>query len=92
MLPLEVIDCTDCGRCCDQQGTPPMLSDEFAALPPELQWDRDAHDNRYDLSEPCLWYDIETKRCRHYDHRPRACREFRVGNPYCLEFRQKKPH
>lgn len=79
--------CRDCGRCCDSQGTPPMLPDVYAALPAELKWDRVAYAARYDEGLPCLWYDEATRRCRHYDHRPAACREFEPGSDECNDFR-----
>jgi Fe-S-cluster containining protein len=38
---------------------------------------------------PCLWYDIETRRCRNYDWRPLACREFEIGGEDCLRHRNR---
>lgn len=66
-----------------------MMPDEYAALPPELQWDRIEHGDRYDRSLPCLWYDTESKRCKHYENRPEICRSAVVpGDEYCLRFRE----
>lgn len=89
MTPLPVISCDSCGKCCSMQGTPPMLPDEFDALPTALKWDRRANADRYDLNLPCLWFDVATKRCRHYDHRPIVCREFETGGEDCLRFRDE---
>lgn len=94
MTPLPVIadakTCPDgCGLCCAEMGTPPMLMDEYAALPPALQWDRDAHHDRYGDALPCLWFDTEAKRCKHYEHRPLTCREAVVpGDEDCTLFRK----
>lgn len=37
---------------------------------------------------PCLWYDLDAKRCKHHEHRPDVCREFDVGGPECKATRQ----
>lgn len=88
MTALPVLDCRDCGLCCSEQGTPPMMMDEYTALPVELQWDRRLHADRYDRGLPCLWFNVESKRCEHYEHRPEACRTAVVpGDEWCLEFR-----
>lgn len=89
MLDANVKECPDgCGLCCAEQGTPPMLPDERAKLPPELLWDIHEHADRYDRGLPCLWFDTTTKRCRHYEYRPQACREAVLpGDEHCNEFR-----
>ncbi len=40
-----------------------------------------------ELDGPCVWYDIETKRCKHHESRPRVCRDFRVGSKGCRDWR-----
>ena len=45
---LPVISCDGCGACCAKQGTPPMLPDEYAALPKRLKWNIKKHALRYD--------------------------------------------
>jgi Fe-S-cluster containining protein len=85
----EAKTCPDgCGLCCAEQGTPPMLMDEYHALPSALQWDREAHGDRWSDSLPCLWFDAEAKRCKHYEHRPLTCREFAPGEEGCGLFRR----
>lgn len=90
MTHLPVLSCENCGACCDRQGTPPMLWEEFVALPGHLRWDRDAHAARYDQGLPCIWFDTDKKSCKHYEYRPKTCREFRLGGPTCRAFRQEK--
>ena len=90
MTPLPVLNCDGCSACCDTQGTPPMMMDEFEALPAELRWNRLEHGHRYSESLPCLW--LRDGRCAHYDHRPAACRDAVVlGDEYCLTFRAGTP-
>jgi uncharacterized protein len=36
---------------------------------------------------PCLWLDVETRRCRHYEYRPAPCRALPVGGADCLTWR-----
>jgi Fe-S-cluster containining protein len=91
MTPLPVLNCDDCGACCETQGTPPFARTPDDRPPPELDWDRLAHRWRYDQSLPCLWYDPTTRRCRHYEFRPLACREAVVpGDENCLRFRAER--
>lgn len=88
MTPLLVISCDGCGACCSKQGTPPMVFEEYNALPKHLQWNIDEHALRYDYALPCLWYNTELKRCSNYDHRGHVCREFEVGGEFCLSMRE----
>lgn len=85
---LPVISCDGCGACCAKQGTPPMLPDEYAALPKRLKWNIKKHALRYDYSLPCLWYDEKLKRCSNYEYRGIVCREFEVGGVDCLSMRE----
>lgn len=90
MTRLPVLNCDDCGLCCSEQGTPPFSHTPGDSPPKELEWDIDAHAMRYDYGLPCLWFNVETKRCNHYEHRPEACRDAVVpGDEYCLNFRSK---
>ena len=41
-----------------------------------------------DMGRPCIWLDLETRKCLHYEHRPQMCRDFEVGNPHCLRMRE----
>jgi len=40
-------------------------------------------------SRPCVWLDVETRRCRIYAYRPQVCRDYQVGGPDCLEQRRR---
>lgn len=66
---------------------PPFQPGEEASREVPEEWlqpihDRVAADQYFDLL-PCVWLDIETKRCRHYDYRPQACRDFEVNSQLC---------
>jgi Fe-S-cluster containining protein len=37
----------------------------------------------------CLWYDVQTKRCKHWELRPTICRNFTIGGTHCLNYRRK---
>lgn len=38
---------------------------------------------------PCIWLDLETRRCRFYEHRPQICRDFEVGSEGCRSWRDE---
>lgn len=41
------------------------------------------------LEVPCLWFDLETKRCKHYEHRPETCRDaIHPGDDACRATRK----
>ncbi len=88
MTALPVLDCTDCGKCCEKQGTPPMMKEEYDSLPSYLKWNIEDHNERYDYSLPCLWFDEVKKQCRHYNHRPQVCKDFEVGGEFCISMRE----
>lgn len=91
MITLPVLNCDNCGACCTTQGTPPFVRIEADFPPPELAWDVVEHQWRYDDGLPCLWFNVETKRCKHYEHRPQSCRTAVVpGDEYCLKFRSEQ--
>ena len=96
--------CNGCGACCLHIGIPPFASYdnddfEFQALPRHLkreiraQLDRkpepSAAPNFQDAQQPCIWLNLETRRCLHYEHRPFFCREFRPGSEVCRDDREK---
>lgn len=68
------------------------------SLPPELAaelfryhegLDAGTAEDRGAAGIPCLWLDVQTRRCRHYEHRPEACREvLQPGDAICLAWRQ----
>ena len=94
---LSIIEnCNDCGLCCMQIRTPPFLGrddPERKSLPVRLKVELELHylrilsDSGLPDESPCVWLDLESKRCRNYEHRPEICREFEMGGEYCLEFR-----
>lgn len=39
---------------------------------------------------PCMWLDLETRKCRHYEHRPNICRDTLERNDAgCRTYREK---
>ena len=40
-----------------------------------------------ELDGPCIWLDLESRRCMHHEHRPKVCRDFSVGSQGCLDWR-----
>lgn len=88
--------CDGCGACCLGMGVPPFGewqgdvgedSDdpEFDALPEPLKQEIIAAMEVEGWAfKPCLWFDMETRRCKHYELRPVICVVFEPGNPICL--------
>lgn len=82
--------CAGCGHCCSTQGTPPFSWHSDDVPPRHLKWNTSEHAFRYDDELPCLWFDIEARRCKHYEYRPLACRTAVVpGDKVCGEFRTR---
>jgi len=85
---LHVIQsCDDCAACCMRTPIPPFQPGEFEArdIPAELIepiHQRIAADQEFDLL-PCVWLNIETRRCGHYELRPQACRDFEISSDLC---------
>jgi Fe-S-cluster containining protein len=42
-----------------------------------------------ELGKPCVWLDLQTRRCKHHQHRPKVCRDFKTGSPDCLGWRRE---
>ena len=95
--------CNSCGACCLHIGIPPFVSYDnddfdFQALPDHLKQEIWSQSNRkfdpaettvsQDADNPCMWLNVETRRCRHYEHRPFCCREFRPGSEVCRDDRE----
>ena len=86
LLPV-IESCDDCGACCMKTPVPPFEPGE------EAVWDvtdvqrkpieeRVAADQHFD-DLPCVWFDLNTRRCLHYEQRPEACRRFEIGSDLC---------
>ena len=63
-------------------------------MPPDLAkelWDYvEALGDSDDYGQPCIWLDMETRRCRYYEYRPKVCREFEVGGRGCQLSRKEQ--
>ena len=42
-----------------------------------------------ELDGPCIWLDLDSRRCKHHQHRPKVCRDFEVGSKGCLDWREQ---
>lgn len=47
--------------------------------------------SRHERGLPCIWLDLETRRCKHYDLRPQRCRDLAVGEAGCAFWRARRP-
>ena len=85
---LPVIEsCDDCGACCMKTSVPPFEpGEEIARCLTASQRvpidERIEADQRFD-DLPCVWFDMNTRRCLHYEQRPSACRKFEIGSDLC---------
>lgn len=101
-LPIAV-DCGGCGVCCMHMGYPAYLHDletqpdetHWTNLPSELKEQLLRYIANYvtpaesELDGPCVWLDLNSRRCKHHEHRPKVCRDFEVGSQGCLEWREQ---
>ncbi|TWU57071.1 Flagellin N-methylase [Rubripirellula tenax] len=96
-----VDDCEGCGVCCMHMGYPPYLRGEdggrvevyWTRMPPELKREWLEYVENYQVAEgeldgPCVWFDLESRRCKHHDARPSVCRDFEVGSKGCRDWRK----
>ena len=100
-LPV-IPDCEGCGVCCMHMGYPAFMhpADQsfdavyWTAMPEALKRELVEFIERYekpegqDLDGPCVWFDMETRRCKHHEYRPRVCRDFEVGSKGCRDWRE----
>ncbi len=83
--------CHNCGICCLTFPLPPYDANELVRASDELlaQIDAYAHSARYRDSNPCLWLDLDSGKCRHHQVRPILCRWFKPGCDACNRLRTK---
>ncbi|TWU35865.1 Flagellin N-methylase [Novipirellula artificiosorum] len=67
--------------------------EHWVSMPAELKSQLIEYMASYTVPEdqidgPCIWLDLETRRCRHHEHRPRVCRDFQVDGKGCREWRK----
>ena len=68
--------------------------ENWASLPSELKEQLQRYIANYktqsegELDGPCIWFDMDTRRCKHHEHRPKVCRDFEVGSQSCLDWRE----
>jgi uncharacterized protein len=79
--------CDHCGACCMSTPVPPFEPGEEGAfaIPAEameLIARRIAEDRHFERL-PCVWFDLQSRRCRHYEMRPSACRRFEINSDLC---------
>lgn len=65
---------------------PDELRDEWKAFVSQYQLPKYGEDPST-FDGPCIWLDMQTRRCRNHEHRPRICRDFATGSPECYEWR-----
>ena len=102
-VSLPTVDsCDGCGACCMHMGYP-SYQEGNDRQPPEEPWISLPDSLRHELLSfvatyqeppegqldgPCIWFDIETRRCKHHEHRPNVCRDFKINSEDCLGWRE----
>jgi len=91
---LTVLDCKECGKCCDFLGWPPFEDEnEIDNITDETLREKVKQDfqNPDRVGMPCTFYqkgtigeDGQSGNCGHYEDRPKVCREFEIGGGNCL--------
>ena len=70
--------------------------EHWTTLPNELKEQLQGYIANYaappqgELDGPCVWLDLDSRRCEHHQHRPNVCRDFEVGSKGCLDWREQK--
>lgn len=82
--------CENCGICCLAFSLPPYDANELVRAPDQLIEEVDAYARsaRYRDSNPCLWLDLGSGRCKHHEVRPVLCRWFEPGGTGCNDQRR----
>ncbi len=83
--------CDNCGICCQAFSLPPFDDNELVKASDELLGEVDAYASsaRYRKSNPCLWLDLASGKCKHHEVRPVLCRWFEPGSLACNRLRLK---
>ncbi len=83
--------CHNCGICCLAFSLPPFDANELVKASDALlqQVDAYAHSARYRNSNPCLWLDLDSGKCKQHKFRPVLCRWFEPGCQACDNLRVK---
>lgn len=84
--------CDNCGVCCLDLPLPPFdANEEVVRASDELLAQVEAYANgpRFRKTNPCIWLDLDTGKCKHHEVRPAACRWFVPGCEACNELRRK---
>jgi len=70
-IPLPVLTCEGCGKCCYLHAHPPYLPQELDRLPPALRREMEQYAIPLDFEDPgrCVWLTPEG-RCKNYEDRP----------------------
>lgn len=87
--------CDGCSACCMElpRGLPPIERGDLGRLSHEAAGEYWAAVTQRSFSTrpterlPCVWLDLESRRCRRYGERPRVCRDLKMGGPECVSFR-----
>jgi len=100
---LEPENCEGCGLCCEGIGSPVAMYTYRTSysgpylyrpknLPEELAREIDHYFAGLKRGEEpvdhCLWFDVETRKCKHHQWRPQVCRNYQVGCESCLNERR----
>lgn len=79
----------------DMSGVEDMKADieRFKKLPAEAlrilkDYEKAVLKNATAEDMPCVWLDLNTKRCRFHEHRPQICRDFEIGCKGCRSWRE----
>jgi len=83
--------CENCGICCLAFSLPPFDANEMAKASNKLLQEVEAYARspRYRDSNPCLWLDLASGKCKHHEVRPVLCRWFQPGGEACSKLRRK---
>jgi Fe-S-cluster containining protein len=81
--------CANCGICCLGFSLPPFDANELVKASDALLREVDAYARspRHRDTNPCLWLDLDSGRCKHHEARPVLCRWFEPGGRACDKLR-----